>query len=816
MDEMVSHSFVEREEQFQDRWTTFGKQSGILKIYKRLSARKLQEFEIFKDYKADFLEKISPDVCVAVWEKGKIVFEEGAYLDLAFFVLNGNVNLYIKKQQVLGRKGGAAGNVRSRNTPDPSVFQSQIKELKENPGFTFLSSMDIDMPWGGTINVKENDLFGEVGASVGWPQSVTAQTMTQCALLQIRAPALEAMKRKSPALRTRLNKIYVERSLSDQLKNTPLFQVCSEEFIDDFKQRVELKSYDRGEVIVREGEPVDAIFLVRAGFVKLSQQVGAGELVVNYLSKGKLLGDSEFVMKLEQWQHTVRSVEHTELVRIDKSDFNLLIEKHPKLQRSVWDSSAKRTKEAGRTRKNPIRSEFLETALESGLVEGTSVLVIDLDACTRCDDCVRGCGDTHDQLPRFVREGEKYYNFLITRSCYHCQDPVCLIGCPTGAIRRAGIGDVVEIDDELCIGCKTCYHKCPYDAITMIDTEEYWSGQYAQPRRVRPEISEMATKCDLCYDTGHTPACVANCPQGCATRVDTVDHFAQLISNSERRQQVWRTFSLKNMGDFFPTLRALLLTGVFLAAIYLFAAYTFGVDAGNIWGLSYGTGAAVLMVGVALYGVRRRKMKLARKFAIGKARAWLQFHLYGGFLFLMLMFMHSGFTIPTGAFYLWLWGLSIWVSATGVVGLILQKWLPKVLSSGLNIEVIYERIPQLSKELNKNADALVADCSQLVKDFYLKRILPSLKKPTLRLIYFFDITGGIQRRMRQFDFFKKLLPEDELNKVNELQLIYKSKLEMDAQYTLQRLLRIWLPLHLPASILLLVLLCVHLYVVFYY
>jgi Fe-S-cluster-containing dehydrogenase component len=38
---------------------------------------------------------------------------------------------------------------------------------------------------------------------------------------------------------------------------------------------------------------------------------------------------------------------------------------------------------------------------------------------------------------------------------------------PTGAIRRASVGDVVEIIDNLCIGCKACANNCPYDAIVM-------------------------------------------------------------------------------------------------------------------------------------------------------------------------------------------------------------------------------------------------------------------------------------------------------------------------------------------------------------
>ena len=44
-------------------------------------------------------------------------------------------------------------------------------------------------------------------------------------------------------------------------------------------------------------------------------------------------------------------------------------------------------------------------AMDTGLIHGESVLLIDLDTCTRCDDCVRACADTHGGMPRFIREG---------------------------------------------------------------------------------------------------------------------------------------------------------------------------------------------------------------------------------------------------------------------------------------------------------------------------------------------------------------------------------------------------------------------------
>lgn len=826
MNKVSDEKVREREEQFEDRWTSFGKHTGILKIHKRMSAQQLKQFEVFKDYDDRFLEKISPDISLAVWDRQKVLFEEGSYIDLAFFVVKGYVNIYIQKQQgqnalaqpifdnhqtrILDTNGG-----RKKNSGGRTVFQTQIKQLKQNDKITFLTSMDIDLPWGETLNLGAGEIFGEIGASIGWPQSVTAQTTSECVLVQIRTPALDKMKRRSKVFKQKLDEIYIERALSSQLKSTPLFQRCSDKFIEGLKKKVDLKSFKGKDVIAREGEPADAIYLVRSGFVKLLQRFGDGEIVVNYLSKGMILGDIEFLLKHTAWVYTAVSVENTELVRFRHEDFKAVIDKYPEVQGPLWESAAARVKQSGFNRRNIGKSEFINMALEKGLVEGNSVLVIDLDTCTRCDDCVRGCADTHDGLPRFVREGEKYNDFLITRACYHCQDPVCLIGCPTGAIRRAGVSDVVEIDAQLCIGCKVCFNNCPYSAIIMVESETV-SGGHAELRPTGNNVTELATKCDLCHNSGHEPACVSNCPHGCAIRVTSIENFSRVLFRNRKNRKRRRSYRLDKIVQSPGWLYAFLAATALCIFIYFLNIIISEVNSGNVWGLSYGTAAAILMVGASLYGARRRMMNLAAKFGLGKSFSWVQFHVYGGTLFMLLVLMHSGFRMPNGPLHSWLWIMSVWVTASGLLGIVIQKWVPTMLCSALAIEVIYERIPELIREIRENADSLVSTCSEPVKDFYRKKIAASLRSPKPKPIYFVDITGGIQRRLKQFDFLRNVLSDKECQKLNRLELMYKSKLEMDAHYTLQKMLRWWLYLHLPASIVLLVLVAIHLFAVFYY
>jgi hypothetical protein len=236
----------------------------------------------------------------------------------------------------------------------------------------------------------------------------------------------------------------------------------------------------------------------------------------------------------------------------------------------------------------------------------------------------------------------------------------------------------------------------------------------------------------------------------------------------------------------------------------------------NAWGLTYGAGAAGLMVAAGLYGARRRAMALASKLRLGNARGWLYLHVYGGGLFLLLALMHSGFRLPSGPVTWWLWALSLWTVASGLVGLTLQQWLPRTLGSALALEVLYERIPELVAEIRDKAEALVASCAEPVQALYARRVAPALAAPERRLIYFLDITGGKQSQLKEFDYLRRFLPAEDKEKLGELVQLYKAKLDVDAHYTLQTALRGWLWIHVPTSIALYALLILHLFAVYRY
>ena len=77
-------------------------------------------------------------------------------------------------------------------------------------------------------------------------------------------------------------------------------------------------------------------------------------------------------------------------------------------------------------------------------------------------------------------------------SCRHCDEPLCVKSCISGALSKQN--GVVKIDKDKCIGCLTCILVCPYGALSR-------------------DESGAVQKCELCLENqAGSPACVAGCP----------------------------------------------------------------------------------------------------------------------------------------------------------------------------------------------------------------------------------------------------------------------------------------------------------------
>jgi len=158
----------------------------------------------------------------------------------------------------------------------------------------------------------------------------------------------------------------------------------------------------------------------------------------------------------------------------------------------------------------------------------------------------------------------------------------------------------------------------------------------------------------------------------------------------------------------------------------------------------------------------------------------------------------------------------MWVVGSGLLGLVVQKWIPTLLASGLSAEVHFDRIPDLVAEIRVRAEELARTASEPIRGLYRREVAPALTGPQAKWIYYVDVTGGIRAQSRHFEHVRAIVPEEERTRLDTLHDLYRTKLEMDAHYTLQKALRGWLYLHVPVAVVLLALLVLHVFFVLYY
>jgi len=146
------------------------------------------------------------------------------------------------------------------------------------------------------------------------------------------------------------------------------------------------------------------------------------------------------------------------------------------------------------------------------------------DNCIGCHACEAACSEKNDNPAHIAFrsvgyvEGGTYpaFNRLnISMACNHCDDPVCLKGCPTRAYTKFAEYGAVLQDPDICFGCGYCTWVCPYNAPQL------------------DPVKGQVSKCNMCVDrleVGLKPACVSAC-------LGNALNFGVIENTPENREQ---------------------------------------------------------------------------------------------------------------------------------------------------------------------------------------------------------------------------------------------------------------------------------------
>jgi hypothetical protein len=273
---------------------------------------------------------------------------------------------------------------------------------------------------------------------------------------------------------------------------------------------------------------------------------------------------------------------------------------------------------------------------------------------------------------------------------------------------------------------------------------------------------------------------------------------------------------------------------IFIAAT---AAYYFyarngvgGANGGSAWGLAYGVGGTLLMLAALLLGARKR----VRTLRIGRAYHWMQAHVWLGLLSYPLILMHGGFRWggPLTSVMMWVFTIVVF---SGIVGLILQQFIPSKLLNDAPAETIYEQIDRVIDQLRQEAAGIVDSAeaaeegrafdlevvpagqatatapaaqsrsAQALRDFYGRQIEPFLQR---KFPAGHPLANEISARA-VFQQLKDSASPSLAEPIEDLRQIADERRQLARQKQLHHLLHAWLFVHVPLSYALIILVAYH-------
>ncbi|MFC1998548.1 4Fe-4S dicluster domain-containing protein [Chloroflexota bacterium] len=123
------------------------------------------------------------------------------------------------------------------------------------------------------------------------------------------------------------------------------------------------------------------------------------------------------------------------------------------------------------------------------------IIEVNTSLCTGCRICEMVCSingnGTLNLEKANIRVTDNYPQSLYEpHICQFCDNPECVVACPSAALSQDEETGIILVDDGLCTGCEACVVACPHDAIR-------WSDD--------------AQKLYVCNRCGGDPLCVQFC-----------------------------------------------------------------------------------------------------------------------------------------------------------------------------------------------------------------------------------------------------------------------------------------------------------------
>ncbi len=764
-------------------------------------------------------KKVGPYVRLFVYGPGEEIIREGDWGGNAFFILvDGDLDVYIRE--------------------DETNEQKKVSAIQ--PGRS----------------------FGEMSVLAGLPRNATIAVPAdgKATVIEVDRPALRLL-RKLPRFGGALEATYREYGLKRTLEdlNQASDGAFNEESLRQLERIAQFRVFGKQHTLSREHDSVDRIVFIKNGWVRRTRGTGRlpyisdimmgldEDVSVDFLGAGNCLG-LESLRGQETWQYTATVLARTEVVEIPLA----LLRQDPALSQTLRQAFSRFSSLDDEVRVESLYDKrtiaAISEEIETGIVDGTNLLVMDMDLCVRCGNCSMACHKVHGQsrllrhgihIERPVKPGKRSIQHVLSPEvCLHCQDPECLTGCPTGAIGRLP-GGQIDIEPKTCIGCGDCATQCPYDAISMVPKRSPAPSKQSFARQLRnwfslaqpplpAAVTEtedlLAVKCNLCNNTPLNPkgaarqaySCEENCPTGALVRVNPKEYFEEAKSAigliyRDQTHAIGRDIHKSDpLATFFHLAGVLGLLLITAATVWAARRYTLDGRLANTWLTVRWITGLVGLVGIAAVMTYSARKQVYRRRA-GALRYWLLAHVYLGVIAGVLLLLHGGRS--SGGLLTSMLMVSFdLVVLSGLFGIACYLIVPRIMTS-------IEGDPLLFEDLKARREELRATLAMIdIRDRELRPLIE--KRVRRRFLSLKYLMRQYLRRELLSEMLAAAREEFEIegasltNPTARQQLIEAVETtatlrRVDSLIYLHQLLKLWLAPHVVSSSMMLALLVAH-------
>ena len=131
------------------------------------------------------------------------------------------------------------------------------------------------------------------------------------------------------------------------LNAIPLFRSLSEKQLASLGAHAAWRVYEKGDVILRQGELADSLFIIASGQVKVYMSEGDREVILKTLSSGDFFGEIA-MLDQEPRSASVAAMERCHLQTLSYRSFQRTMEGSADIAKRVLETLAKRLRDADR------------------------------------------------------------------------------------------------------------------------------------------------------------------------------------------------------------------------------------------------------------------------------------------------------------------------------------------------------------------------------------------------------------------------------------------------------------------------------------